>query len=315
MNLKSLAVLASILVFSARPAVSQAQYIHGASVRTATLYLSPDRDSAKLGDIGRGREIIILEKSREWLHVQANVAAKVGEERIVSGWMLDKGVVLPTTADAAKIIYGEAVDSEDEASRRRGRRGADLDAMRLYYRVYDMFPASPLAGESLYRAADIKWQLDKSDIMSRSSAKEQDPYLRGEMDDQWMKLVTKKFPNTKWADMASFHLLDNKFCGDWQGASKCPAKEAGIYEKYADEHPQSVKAAEALYSAAWRYAALIQIYKTEEDAKKSDDAKSKAIALGQKIVTQFPDSDWGARALRLVFLVQQDVPTYGNSTE
>ena len=240
--------------------------------------------------------------------MQANVAIKPTEERIVSGWIIDKGVVLPTNPDSPKILYGEAIDSEDEASRRRGRRGADLDALRLYYRIYDMFPASPLAGEALYRAADIRWQLEKADIMTKPSAQEQDAYLRGEIDPEWMKLVMKKFPGTKWADLAAFTVLDNKMCGDWKGASRCPEKEADIYEKFANEHPQSAKAPEALYDAAWRYSALIEIYKSEDTPKKSDEAKAKALNLAQKVASQYPDSDWGARALRLVFLLQQMCP-------
>jgi hypothetical protein len=39
--------------------------------------------------------------------------------------------------------------------------------MRLYYRIYDLMPASPLAAEALYRAADIRWQMDRADVMTR----------------------------------------------------------------------------------------------------------------------------------------------------
>ena len=308
-------LLFSALLFLFAAAASAAEYTRGACVRVAPMYLSPSTDSAHLGDVSRGREVIIMEKSREWLHVQANLAIKPTEERIVSGWIIDKGIVLPTNPDSAKILYGEAVDSEDEASRRRGRRGADLDALRLYYRVYDMFPTSPLAGEALYRAADIRWQLEKADIMTKPSAQEQDAYLRGEIDPEWMKLVMKKFPGTKWADLAAFTVLDNKLCGDWKGASRCPEKEADIYEKFANEHPQSAKTPEALYDAAWRYSALIEIYKSEDTPKKSDEARTKALNLAQKVASQFPDSDWGARALRLAFLIQQNVPTWGNSNQ
>jgi len=60
---------------------------------------------------------------------------------------------------------------------------------------------------------------------------------------------------------------------------------------------------------------LIQIYKSEEQPKKSDEAKTKALNLAQKVAAQFPDSDWGARGLRLVFLIQQDVPTWGNNAQ
>ncbi len=314
--MKPKSLISVFLWLVAFAATATAQYTHGASVRSAPMYLSPDSTSAKLGDVGRGREVVIMEKSPGWLHVQANLAANPYEQRMVSGWILDKGIVLPDMPNADRIIYGEAVDSEDEASRRHGRKGADLDAMRLYYRVYDMFPNSPLAGQSLYRAADIRWQLEKADVFSKPSAREQDAYLRGEIDPEWMKLVMKKFPGTKWADLAAYTVLDNKVCGDWKGESRCPEKEADIYEKYANEHPQSTKAAEALYNAAWRYAALIQIYKSEEQpAKKSEEAKSKAIALGQQVTSRFPDTDWASRAQRLVFLVQQDVPTYGNQTE
>jgi outer membrane protein assembly factor BamD (BamD/ComL family) len=70
-----------------------------------------------------------------------------------------------------------------------------------------------------------------------------------------------------------------------------------------------------LYLAAKRRAALIDIYKTDEQRKKSEEAKAKTIALTQRIVQQYPQSDWAARAQRLMFLVQQDVPTYGNLVE
>ena len=99
----------------------------GRLVRVGNLYLSPDASSAKLADVERGREVVILETSRDWLHVEANLS----EERAVTGWMLDKGVIRASTPNGDKILYGEAVDSEDQASQRRGRRGAAQDAMRL----------------------------------------------------------------------------------------------------------------------------------------------------------------------------------------
>ena len=130
-----------------------------------------------------------------------------------------------------------------------------------------------------------------------------------------MKLVMKKFPDTKWAELAAFHLIDNKLCGDWQGSSKCPEKEAEVYEKYAKEHSKSPAAAEALYDAASRRAALIEIYKTEEQPKKSDQSKSQAIAIAQQLISQYPQSDWSARGQTLLYLVEQGVPTYGNAVQ
>jgi outer membrane protein assembly factor BamD (BamD/ComL family) len=298
----------------------------GTLVREAIVYLSPDASSNKLANVERGRELVLLERSRNWLHVEALLGfaqtpdpAFVEDEdtegKTVTGWILDTGIVWNTTPNGDRIIFGAAADSEDEASRRRGRRGAAQDALRLYRRVYEFFPTAPFAAEALYRAADIKWQIDKSDVMSRPSAREKENYLRQGMDEELMKKVIKKFPGTKWADLAGFELLDNKLCGDWQGASKCPDKEADIYEKYAKEHAQSPSAPEALYRAAWRRAALIEIYKTEEQPKKSEEAKKSALALLQALNTQYPQSDWSARGQALQFLVEQGVPTYGNAVQ
>ena len=288
-----------------------ADFQRGALLRLGVVYLSPDTSSAKLAEIDRGREVVVLETSRDWLHVEAGIT----EAKTVTGWILDKGVIRSSTPNGDRILFGEAVDSEDQASQRHGRRNAAQDAMHLYYATAELFPSSPLAGEAMYRSADIRWQIEKADVMSRPSAKEQEAFLREGMDEHYMKEVIKKFPGTRWADLASFELIENKLCGDWQGASKCPLKEADLYEKYANDHPQSPKVAEALYDAAWRRAALIEIFKTEDQNKKIDESKARAKALAQKVVTQFPQSDWAARAQRLLYLMEQNIPTYGNAID
>jgi len=280
-------------------------------VREAVLYVAPDVTSAKLGSVTRGRELVILEKSPGWLHVLASVSP----ERDVNGWVQDKGIVRTSTPGGDRILFGEAADSEAEASRRHGRRGAADDALRLYYRMAEYFPSSPLAGEALFRAADIKWQLDYADVMTRPSSKERDPGDRPQIDQEGMREVRKKFPNTKWADLAAFRMLDNKLCGDWLAQSKCPEMESQLYEKYVAEHPQSPKAAEALYLAAWRQSALIEIYKTEGNLGRSSGARAKAVALAQRVVSQYPQGDWAHRALRLAYMVEQNIPTYGNTQE
>ena len=289
-------------------AFASADVIRATTIRVARLYLSPDTTSTKLAEIDRGREVIYLETSGDWIHVEANLT----EEKTVTGWVEAKGLVHATTPDGDKILFGEAVDSEDQASQRNGRRYAAQDAMRLYGEVAELFPQSPLAGEAMYRSADIRWQLEKIDQSTLPSAKEQDPYLRRGMNEDYFRKVEKKFPNTKWAYLSVFHRIDNKLCGDWQGQSKCPAKEAEIYEKYATEYPQSPTATEALYQAAYRWAALIEIYKTEEDAKKSDEAKGRAIATAEKAIAQTPQNDWSTRARRLLYMVQAGIPAYGN---
>jgi len=296
---------------------------HGTIIREAIIYLSPDTSSSKLGQAERGHEVVLLDKSPNYLHVEAMlgranvpdpafVEDEDADQKTITGWIRDEGVVWSSTPNGDRIIFGAAVDSEDEASRRHGRRGAAQDALRLYYRVYDIFPSSPLAAEALYRAADIRWQVEKADMLSRPSAHERDPIYRSGINEDQMRLVIKKFPGTKWADLAAFHFIDNKLCGEWQGSSKCPDKEADLYEKYVKEHPQSPAAPEALYDAAWRRAALIEIYKTEEDSKKSGKSREQAIALSQQLISQYPQSDWSSRGQMLLYLVQQGVPTYGN---
>ena len=315
-------ILFAVLLLSTTFASAQAQ--RGTLVHEETIRVAPSTDSAKLGEAGRGHELVILETSRDWTHVEAILREPKkdadeddpeAEGKTITGWLSSKAMVTMATPNGDKIVFGEAADSEDQASRRRGRRDAAQDAMRLYFRVYDLFPTSPLAAEGLYRAADIRWQIDRSDVLTRPSARERDSYMRGQIDETWMKLVIKKFPGTKWADIAAFHLLENKLCGDWQGASKCPDREAEMYEKYAKEHEQSPSAPEALYDAAWRRSNLIEIYKTEANQKKSEESKTRALELAQKIITQYAQSDWASRAQMLVFYVQQGVPTFGNARD
>jgi hypothetical protein len=289
-------------------------------LREGVIYISPDTSSAKLSNIGRGREVAIVERTPGWVHgvgtVQPSLDPDNEADRNVTGWLVDKGVISTTSPDGDRILFGEAFDSEMEASHRGGRRGAAQDAMRLYAAIAEYFPSSPLAAESLYRAADIRWQLDAEDAASRPSAKASDPALRYQIDERYMKKVIKKYPGTKWADLAAYRLIDNKVCGDWEATAKCPEMEAQLYIKYVEDHPQSPKAPEALYKAAWRYSALIVIYKTENQPKKADDSEARSLAIAKKITSQFAgDTSWSSRAERLVYMVQNNMPTWGPSLE
>jgi hypothetical protein len=317
--MKRIALISSLLLLATLSAFAQVE--RGITIISTIIRVSPDESAAKLANMERGHELVVLDKGRGWIQVEAEVNGipqafrddDTPEARTVTGWMQDKGVVRPNTPNGDRVVFGEAADSEQEASRRHGRRGAAQDAMRLYALLAEYFPSSPLAGEALYRAADIRWQIEKADSMSRPSAKERDPYLRSQMNEDLMKKVIKKFPGTTWADLAAFSLIDNKVCGEWQGEAKCPEKESELYEKYAAEHPQSPKSPEALYLAAWRQSALIEIYKTDSKAKQSEEARKRAISLAQKVVAAYPNNvDWSTKAQRLLFLVEQGVPTFGN---
>lgn len=290
----------------------------GVMVREGVIYISPDAQSAKLSNIGRGREVVVLERTPGWVHLVGTVEVNREEEteRNVTGWMVDKGVITPDVPDGDKIIFGEAVDSEYVASQGGGRHGAAQDAMRLYAGMAEYFPNSPLAAEALYRSADIRWQLDSADAATRPSAKMRDPHLRVQIDESYMKRVMKKFPGTKWADEAAYHLIDNKLCGDWEAQAQCPVKEAGYYIQYVADYPKSPKAPEALYKAAWRYASLVVIYKTDNQPAKADGAAAQAISVAKKLMAQYPEAnDWSTRAERLVYMVQSGIPAFGNALE
>jgi hypothetical protein len=316
-------LLLIVLLMLAAAGLCAAETERGVVVNEAVVHISPDPQSARLANLTRGRDMAILETSGKWLHVMASVrSAKdmnadnmLDSEKDVTGWIEAKGVVRQSTANGDQILFGEAVNSEMEASRRRGRRGADQDAFQLYRMVAEYFPNSPLAGEAAYRTADIKWQLERADMLRRPSAKAPDPYMRHQMDEELMRRVMKKYPGTKWADLASFHLIENKLCGDWQGQSKCPVKEAELYEKYVTEHPDSPAAAEALYNAATRRAALVDIYKNEQQAGKSNEARNSALALIQRLTAKYTQGDWVPRARTLQFQLEQGLPTYGITTE
>jgi hypothetical protein len=310
------AALALWVALAIVPALAQ-QKEQGTLISELDMYVSPDTTSQKLARATRGRNVVLVMErtkmgTREWAHVLVVVDVDVERqsERQISGWVPSNVLITTATPNGDQIIYGEAVDSENQAQQRGGRRHADEDAMRLYYRLYEYFPTSPLAGEALWRAADIRWQREKFDSRLRPSSREMDASMREGMDETTMKLVEKKFPHSKWSDLASYDLIDNKLCGTWKGETKCPEKESELYEKYAREHPQSPKAAEALYNAAWRQAALVDMYKAAKENDKSEKAKRKSMELAQEIATRFTEGDWGAQARELMYSLQQGIPTY-----
>ena len=130
-----------------------------------------------------------------------------------------------------------------------------------------------------------------------------------------MKLVMKKFSRHEVGRPRRLPPARKQTLRRLASAAKCPEKEADMYEKYAKEHEQSSAAPEALYDAAWRQSALIEIYKTEANQKKSEAAKSRALDLAQRIVTQYAQIPWALRAHTLVYYIQQGILTYGNASD
>lgn len=293
------------------------------ALRVTWLYISPDKSAQKVDRVQIGREMVVAEKSGPWMRVYANT--DIQEERAsdqpefgsndtpppISGWLEAKGIVVEDTPNGDQILMGAAASQEAEASDPKGPANAARSAHLLYRRLVEMFPNSPLAPEAAWRAADILWQIQKSDYSSLPSAKERDPYMRQQMDEDDLKKVTKLYPRTRQADLADFDLIDNKLCGDWQGATKCPEKESEIFEKYADEHPDSPRAARALYEATYRQAVLADMYGADGNDKKQEEAHAHARELAARLKDKYAQSDFTSRAATLVFKLDQGTPVYG----
>jgi hypothetical protein len=296
-------------------------------IRVSSLYVAPDDTSQRVGQMTPGREMIISEHSGKWLRVFANTDVEEASEKDapvfgqeaapppVSGWTLAQGVVAANTPHGDAILFGEAASAEVSAAEPHAPTRAAQDARLLYRRLVDLFPQSPLNSEAMWRAADIRWQLQKADAFSRPSGREKDNLTREQIDDEEMKKIEKKLPGTRWADNAAWDRLDNKICGDWQGATKCPEKETEIYEKYAQEHPNGPHTAEALYDAVYRQAALVDLYKASENGKKAEASKAHAIALAGQLTSRFAQSDYAARASGLVYKLEQSIPVYGSDRD
>ena len=297
------------------------------ALRVTPLYISPDPSSQKVDRVQIGREMVVAEKSGPWLRVYANTdiqEVRGNDAPIfntsdtpppISGWMEAKGVVIETTPNGDQVLMGAAANQESEASDPRGPANAATSARLLYRRLVEMFPNSPLVPEAAWRAADDLWQMQKADASSRSSAKERDPYMRDQMDEEEMKKVIKNYPHTRQADMAAFELIDNKLCGDWQGQPKCPEKESEYYEKFASEYPDGPRTAQALYQAAYRQGVLVDMFGADGSDKKADAAKAHARELATRLKDKFPQSDYAVRAAALIYKLDEGIPIYGIDRE
>ncbi len=295
-------------------------------LHNATVYLSADAESQKVSEVTPGHEVVVTERSGPWVKVFANTDTRDDaedqpdfgtDEKVTpaSGWIRDKGVITPATSGGDVILYGAAAGMEDEAAQPHAPKGAAAGAHLLYRRVSEYFPQSPLAAEAAWRSADVRWQMERRDVSSLPSAKEQEAYLRPQIFEGEMKKVIKRYPGTRYAAMAAYKMLDNKLCGDWQGLPKCPEMEAGLYEKYAKQFPDGPKTAEALYNAAYREGVAVTMYTVDGNRKRAEAAAAKTQALATESRSRFPQSDFGARAQSVAYRVQQGIAVYGSDRD
>ena len=176
----------------------------------ANVYVTAEADAQKLSSVTPGHEVVVIQRSGPWIQVFANTDVEDSDDENkpeftddsdtttpASGWIHDKGVVGPSTPGGDAILYGAAANFEAEAAQPHAPKGAAMAAHLLYERVADYYPQSPLAPQAAWRAADIRWQLEKEDISTLPSAKEQAAYLRPQLYEGDMKKVMKMYPGTK----------------------------------------------------------------------------------------------------------------------
>ena len=294
----------------------------------AIVYVAPDDSSQKVAIVTPGHEMVVIDHNGPWVKVFANTDTpdqgdsdrepEFSSDDVpvpASGWVKDKGIVTPQTPGGDAILFGSAAELEDSASHPHAPKNAAAGAHMLYKRVVEYYPGSLLAGDAAWRSAVIRWQLEKLDNSTLPSSKEQEAYLRPPLYDGELKKVIKNFPNSRYAFLAAYDLLDNKLCGDWQGLPKCPEQEAGLYLKYADQYPESPRAAEAMYNAIYRQGVLVTMYAVDDNQKHSEAAAGRVSALAADMHTRFGNSDYARRAESIAFRVKQGIPIYGNDRQ
>jgi hypothetical protein len=298
-------------------------------LHVANVYVMADPSTPPLTQVTPGHEVVVTDHNGAWVNVFANIDDKEdadpdsepeftdpdAQPDPSSGWIRDKGIVGPKTPHGDALLYGAAAEYESQAAQAHPPKGAAVAAHLLYERVGDYFPNSPLTPEAAFRAADIRWQLDKLDISTLPSAHEMNAYLRPQLYDSELKKVMKTYPNSPQEAKAAFDLIDNKLCGDWQGLPKCPEMETDLYMKYADRYPEGPKSAEALYNAAYRQGVLVTMYTVDDNPKRSSAAAQACQSIADELTAKYAHSDYAARAQSIAFKVSQGIPIYGSDRD
>lgn len=305
----------------------------GTVLRPTPIYIDGDEHSEKLSTITPGRELALLSGDPSaapttWLRVYANIDETQSPNdpnqpvftdhdaaQPISGWIQARNLVASTTPNGQAILFGQAIASEQAASSPHPPPGAALDARRLYGMSAELFPQGPRTAEALWRAADIRWQLEKEDAATLPSAHEKEAYLRQQPDDSEMKSLEKQYPGSQWASFAAYALIDEKLCGDWQGSEQCPEKEASYYGQFAAKFPQSPRAPLALYETAWRLACAGDMWAADNNDKRSTGDRNQSVDTAQHLVTAYPNTNEAARAASLIYKVQHGIPVYGSDLE
>jgi len=263
----------------------------------ATIYMSPDTSSAKVGVARPGMDVGIQSTSGDFIQVFTGV----------SGWMPNHDVVRLDDPQGDEVLFGAAVGLENLAEESGGERQAALDAARLYMALYSGFPASPRAAEAAYRGAEIRWEVALGEQPKRRT-----PDERQFPDQTELRRVESKFGTTPWGARAAYQLLITHFtCGDWVEKPQCVGKEIGTYKDYVKKYPTGPMTAEADYDAVYREAIAWTIYRAP--GKNHDEGKAGGYAKdvaqdAAAMASKYRATDWAAQAALLAFSVAHNTP-------
>ncbi|MGH9475916.1 MAG: hypothetical protein ACRD1C_06250 [Terriglobales bacterium] len=260
----------------------------------ATVYLSPDTDSAKVGTLRAGEQMGVQAASGRFTQVFSGI----------SGWVDNHDFVLLSAPDAARVIFGAAVEAQQEAEQSNEDPTA---AVRLYLSIYNFLPLSARAGEALYRGAALQWDTKISEEPTRTS-----PTERLFPDDSLLHRVENKYRDTPWAAQAAFKLLIEHFtCGDWFEKPACVGNEADRYNGYVHKYPTSPDAPHAAFDALYRDAIAWTIYRQpgkNQDTGKAAEYRQRVAEDSARMQQAYANRDWTARGAYVAYQVAHDSP-------
>lgn len=276
------------------------------ALQGATLYISPETDSAPVGNIKPGDDIAVEDKAAGFLRVFDSCGEGCG----VSGWAPAIPVAYLDDPGAPEAIYNQAMKLEAEAEKSRYDRPTTLTAAQMFYRIYDDFPPGPFTAEALYRSGALAWNMNMADRPPR-----QDPIYRQFPDDSVLRKVIHKYPKTQWAARAQYLLLDERFtCGRWTQKPNCIGKEIDVYKDYLRQYPASPDAPDAEYQIVYRADAAWTIFNgtARHDADKAREFKALVASEAATLHRQFPGDPADVKAAALAAQVARGEPLQMN---
>ncbi len=263
------------------------------------IYISPDAGSTPIGQILPGDDVALMGVNGDFAHVFVHV----------SGWVPNRGLLPLHTPGADRVLMGAAIHLEQEARKYAGEDQEAKNAARLFYRITDDFPTSPLVPEATFRAGRIAWQLNLNQYGTPSG--EYNYMLRGRL----LERVLHKYPKTPWAAEAAFLLLRKKLtCNNWMAKPSCIEKEGNVYRSYVEHFRSGPRTAEAMYQVAEHDSAAWWVYSRpgkKQNLGKSRSAMKKAGKWIARLQQQYPDSDWAREAVFLNYEMQNGLRPQG----